>query len=928
MKFRVSSSLLVFALIIVLTLILEEQLFLGYSRALSSPYFQTQTILSWGRNVDGEAGFGNLLKNSFMMPTLNNDLVNYFISNQGGTYNLALEMPVGSEVPKDVALNVRHVTAGADSTTFVIDFKNTTSDLFISQHVFSCGYNKDGIAGIGAVPIIATDLTLNYAYTKNGNSQNPLFGKNISSIACGYSTCLACSEDGLTYIRQTTLTGGSPWTLVTLPSSFQDPETLETITNVKCSQVALGGKLGDETKFVLTQNGFVFSWGSFNKGIRGHGVDGTLVSNPTLIPTLRGMYHVSSTPDFADSGMSAVAAFVNATGAYFMGYNIYSFGTSVDYQVYNYPVFVSSLDYVTSGPIQSIHFGTKHVLILTQYGHVFTMGDNDDRQVLPEGGNGNIPTPTNLTVHFPNLVSKIVECSVSNFACLCQTENGNVYTWGNIYQAGITNNNVVNLMNIPNGSTPKAAKLLSQYGFVVTDNAVYSFGFNLNGQQCVSDSKIIKTPSVVATPTQPVAKLVTGDSCTFAIEHTIATSIEQIYLYGNCSNTLALAGSSPNPNLISFPYSALSLDSVVGTVTNFLDLSIHMGAHVMAVSFDGNAFSWGKNDRYQLGNNMFYTSTISNNLTLYSSALGFAVSQVATGFDHSVLLLSDGMTLYGVGGNAEGQLSGMYWYQGNNFDVQNLRVLNVTHVVNASNNEYITQVVAGHRVTFVLTNHGRVFGSGDNKKGQISSNIGSSNYWDFEQVKGGVMDTKRIRKIVLGTHLILLADDFTAMIFNQTSSLIPLPNSELIMDAFSSETNTYFITQSGNIYGMGSNIYFEISSKYNLSQISKPVLAISRSELGGMPYMGSCGKHHARLQLLSIGAVMEFQHRSPMSVQEMVSVSLKTIVSVSQIFSDKIVTFSNAMVSCPIHPMHHSHVLEMVFVMPMGLVHVFHNILV
>ena len=356
---------------------------------------------------------------------------------------------------------------------------------------------------------------------------------------------------------------------------------------------------------------------------------------------------------------------------------------------------------------------------------------------------------------------------------------------------------------------------------------------------------VIKTPKIVATPSNPVAKLVTGDSCSFTIEHSIATSVEKLYLYRNCTNTLALSGSSPNSNFISFPYSALYQDMYVGSVTNFLDLSIHMGAHVMAVSSDGTAFSWGKNDHYQLGNNNFYNNINSNNLTLYSSALGFSVSQVATGFDHSVILLSDGMTLYGVGGNAEGQLSGMFSFQGNNFDVQILRLLNVSSVVNSSRNEYITQVVAGHRTTFVLTNYGRVFGSGDNKKCQISSNSSVSNYWDFEQLKGGVMDRKRIRKIVLGTLLILLADDFTIMMFNQTSSLISLPNSELIMDAFSSESNTYFLTQSGNIYGMGSNLYFELSIKYNVSQILQPVLVFTKSDLGGMPYLGSCGNHFA-----------------------------------------------------------------------------------
>ncbi|KAF0984418.1 hypothetical protein FDP41_000317 [Naegleria fowleri] len=303
---------------------------------------------------------------------------------------------------------------------------------------------QDGIAGIGDVPIIATDLTLNYAYSKNGNSQNPLFGKNISKLSCGYSTCLACSEDGFVYIRQISLvSGASQWSPVSLPSSFLDPYTFQPITNVKCSDVELGGKLGDETLFVLTISGYVFSWGSYNKDIRGHGVDGTFVSIPTLIPTLKGIYHLSSTPDFANSQTCAIVGFANSTGAYLMGWNLYSFGTGVDYQTYDHPVYVP-LDYVTSGQIRSMHFGMKHVLFLTENGHVYTMGDNDDRQVLPSGGNGNIPTLTNLTSSFTNVSSKIVECSVSNDACLCISANGDVFTWGNLYQAGISNNNVVN----------------------------------------------------------------------------------------------------------------------------------------------------------------------------------------------------------------------------------------------------------------------------------------------------------------------------------------------------------------------------------------------------------------------------------------------------------------------------------------------------
>lgn len=83
-------------------------------QALSSPNFQTQAIVTWGRNVDGEAGFGNLLNNSFQYPTLNNDLTRYFVNHQGMTYNLAMEMPVGAPILSDVSLDVQLVTSGSN----------------------------------------------------------------------------------------------------------------------------------------------------------------------------------------------------------------------------------------------------------------------------------------------------------------------------------------------------------------------------------------------------------------------------------------------------------------------------------------------------------------------------------------------------------------------------------------------------------------------------------------------------------------------------------------------------------------------------------------------------------------------------------------------------------------------------------------------
>ncbi|XP_043726684.1 probable E3 ubiquitin-protein ligase HERC6 isoform X1 [Cervus elaphus] len=130
--------------------------------------------------------------------------------------------------------------------------------------------------------------------------------------------------------------------------------------------------------------------------------------------------------------------------------------------------------------------------------------------------------------------------------------------------------------------------------------------------------------------------------------------------------------------------------------------------HSLALSKDGQVFSWGQNSHGQLGLGKKLPSQASPQRV--KSLEGIPLAQVAAGGAHSFALSLSG-TAFGWGSNSAGQLA----LSGNNAPVQRYKPVSVGALKTLG----VVFISCGYEHTAVLTQDGKVFTFGDNSYGQL-----------------------------------------------------------------------------------------------------------------------------------------------------------------------------------------------------------------
>ncbi|XP_028751081.1 probable E3 ubiquitin-protein ligase HERC6 isoform X4 [Peromyscus leucopus] len=130
--------------------------------------------------------------------------------------------------------------------------------------------------------------------------------------------------------------------------------------------------------------------------------------------------------------------------------------------------------------------------------------------------------------------------------------------------------------------------------------------------------------------------------------------------------------------------------------------------HSLALSEDGQVFSWGKNSQGQLGLGKNFQSQASPQKVKYLE--GIPLAQVAAGGNHSFALSLTG-TSFGWGSNSVGQLA----LSGEKMEAVQIHK---PHSIGALKNLGVIYISCGYEHTAVLTQDGQVFIFGDNNSGQ------------------------------------------------------------------------------------------------------------------------------------------------------------------------------------------------------------------
>uniref|UniRef100_A0A673UYB8 HECT and RLD domain containing E3 ubiquitin protein ligase family member 6 n=1 Tax=Suricata suricatta TaxID=37032 RepID=A0A673UYB8_SURSU len=147
----------------------------------------------------------------------------------------------------------------------------------------------------------------------------------------------------------------------------------------------------------------------------------------------------------------------------------------------------------------------------------------------------------------------------------------------------------------------------------------------------------------------------------------------------------------------------------INTLTGIKIIQVSCGHyHSLALSEDGQVFSWGSNSHGQLGLGKEFPSQASPQRV--RSLDGIPLAQVAAGGAHSFALSLSG-TSFGWGSNNAGQLA----LSGSDVPVQSYK----PRAVGALKTLGVVFISCGHEHTAVLTWNGKVFTFGDNSYGQL-----------------------------------------------------------------------------------------------------------------------------------------------------------------------------------------------------------------
>ncbi|NWG26902.1 MAG: T9SS type A sorting domain-containing protein [Ignavibacteriaceae bacterium] len=361
---------------------------------------------------------------------------------------------------------------------------------------------------------------------------------------------------------------------------------------------------------------------------------------------------------------------------------------------------------------------SNHSIVKRFDGKLFTWGWNYFGQ-LGNGQNTNKNNPVLVDTNGVLSGKTIITVAVGAAHNLALSSDGMVYSWGaNLYGGlGIGNNIDINVpVAVYTGGVLSGKSIIkisagSGYSIVVaSDGTVYTWGQNTYGElgNGTSGSNAWKNVPVVV----DMNGVLSGKNITEVAggqNHSIALASDgTVYTWGN--NSFGQLGDGSNINS-SVPVAV----NTSGVLSGKTVIQVAAGYyHSLALTSDGNTYSWGRNDYGQLGNGNTGTN---RNLPVAVSTSGLlngkTITKIAAGAFHNLVLTSDG-ELYTWGFNEYGQLG-----NGNTGTNSNIPVAVSTSGV--MNGKSITQLGTGFDHCLAIASDGTLFSWGNNTYGELGN---------------------------------------------------------------------------------------------------------------------------------------------------------------------------------------------------------------
>ena len=512
-------------------------------------------------------------------------------------------------------------------------------------------------------------------------------------------------------------------------------------TGVLAGKSVVAIKAGNSNSFALTSDGRVFAWGSNsygglgNNSVNSHGV-------PVEVDT-SGILAGKTIVVIADGNTSSNHKMVLTSDGQIFGWGQNRYGELGNTASFSrVPVVVSTNGVLAGKTVVAIATGKYYSVALTGDGHVFTWGLNTSGEL---GNNSTISSRVPVAVSANGVLAgkMVVAITAGSSHSLALTADGQVFGWGLNTSGQLGNNSTtnslvpveVNANGVLAGKTVVAIAAGSSHSLALTaDGQVFGWGLNTSGQLGNNSTIRSRVPVAVNTSGALAGKMVVGIAA--GDSHSMAvTSDGQVFTWG--SNQSGQLGNNSLINA-SVPVSVdkqgiLEGKKVVGIAAGY--------SHSMVVTSDGQVFAWGSNDKGELGDNTLTKNTLPSVVDASGGLASKTVVAVRSGGSHSMALTSDGQ-IFGWGLNTSGQL-------GNNSTTNSP----VPVEVNANGvlaSKMVVAIAAGNFHNMALTAGGQVFGWGLNTSGQLGNNSTATSRVPVAVSTNGALAGKTVVAIAAG----------------------------------------------------------------------------------------------------------------------------------------------------------------------------------
>jgi len=368
-------------------------------------------------------------------------------------------------------------------------------------------------------------------------------------------------------------------------------------------------------------------------------------------------------------------------------------------------------------PASTVSLGTQASAAISADGFLYTWGGTNFSGQLGHGDTVRKQEPTRV-----ERLSNVVAVSMSSSHSLALTANGAVYAWGSNSngELGLGNSGsgtqrheptripgISNVIAIATSTSPNNGRSIA----VTSDGYLYMWGslvrhLGSTGRVSPHTRTAVTTPTRVPGITDVVA--FGGGSGVYAI----ITSNGNLYTWGsNSSGNLGL-GYTGNYHRM-FNTEALASPRRVQGISNVVAISIGNG-HSLALTAEGNLYSWGSNSHGQLG----FGDTGHNVFRRYPQRIPSIsnVMAISAGDRYSAAVTASGH-LYTLGRNDSGKL-------GHGQSDSNIYLTTPTRVQGISN---VVSVELGNDHSAVITANGNLYLWGNNTAGKLGLGDSGSN---------------------------------------------------------------------------------------------------------------------------------------------------------------------------------------------------------